>query len=124
MAKKSASFKTMSVDALLSARDTIDKLLTDRLSSLTNQLRRLDGMFGSEKKKREPKPGTKRRKAVAAKYRGPDGQTWAGRGMKPRWLIAALAEGRSIDDFAIANGGASKPKKARKFAGKRQKKAA
>ena len=122
---KGTSFKTMSVDALLSARDTIDKLLTDRLSSLTSQLHRLDGMFGvKEQKKRGPKPGTKRRKAVAAKYRGPDGQTWAGRGMKPRWLTAALAEGRSIDEFAIANAAASKPTKTRKSAGRRKKKAA
>ena len=122
MAKKATSFKTMSVDALLSARNTIDKLLTDRLSILTNQLHRLDGMFGiKEQKKRGPKPGMKRRKGVAAKYRGPDGQTWAGRGLKPRWLTAALAEGRTIDEFAIA---ASKPTKTRKSAGRRKKKAA
>ena len=36
------------------------------------------------------------------KYRGPKGQTWAGgRGRKPDWVKAALAEGRSLDDFLI-----------------------
>lgn len=39
---------------------------------------------------------------VAPKYRDPDtGATWSGRGLKPRWLAAALAAGRSLDDFRI-----------------------
>jgi DNA-binding protein H-NS len=38
---------------------------------------------------------------VAAKYRGPNGETWSGRGLTPRWLTALLAQGRSKDDFAI-----------------------
>jgi DNA-binding protein H-NS len=39
---------------------------------------------------------------VAPKYRDPaTGATWSGRGLKPRWLEAALAAGRSITDFAI-----------------------
>jgi len=39
---------------------------------------------------------------VAPKYRDPEGgSTWSGRGLKPRWLAAALAAGRSIDEFKI-----------------------
>ncbi len=41
-------------------------------------------------------------KKVAAKYRNPvDGQTWTGRGLKPKWLAQALAEGKSLDDFLL-----------------------
>jgi DNA-binding protein H-NS len=41
-------------------------------------------------------------KKVAAKYRDPDsGQTWTGRGLKPKWLQAALAGGKSLSDFAL-----------------------
>jgi DNA-binding protein H-NS len=41
-------------------------------------------------------------KKVAAKYRDPaTNQTWTGRGLKPKWLQAALAEGKSLSDFAI-----------------------
>ena len=41
-------------------------------------------------------------KKVAAKYRDPaSGQTWSGRGLKPKWLQAALAAGKSVSDFAI-----------------------
>ena len=39
---------------------------------------------------------------VAAKYRDPDsGREWTGRGLKPNWLKAALAEGKSLADFMI-----------------------
>jgi DNA-binding protein H-NS len=41
-------------------------------------------------------------KKVAAKYRDPStGQTWTGRGLKPKWLQAALTTGKSLEDFAI-----------------------
>lgn len=33
-------------------------------------------------------------KVVPAKYRHPmTGQTWSGRGLKPRWLVAEISEG-------------------------------
>jgi DNA-binding protein H-NS len=45
--------------------------------------------------------GTGTRK-VAAKYRNAStGETWTGRGLKPKWLSAALADGKSLSDFAI-----------------------
>ena len=51
------------------------------------------------------KAGTKldgtERKAVAAKYRDDQGNQWTGRGLKPRWLTAALAAGRRLEDFAV-----------------------
>jgi len=39
--------------------------------------------------------------AVAAKYRGPNGETWSGRGLTPRWLAALVARGQTKEDFAI-----------------------
>jgi DNA-binding protein H-NS len=39
---------------------------------------------------------------VAAKYRNAaTGETWSGRGLQPKWLKAALAAGRKIDDFVV-----------------------
>jgi DNA-binding protein H-NS len=39
---------------------------------------------------------------VPAKYRDPaTGTTWSGRGLHPKWLKAALADGRKLSDFAI-----------------------
>ena len=39
--------------------------------------------------------------AVAAKYLGPNGEAWSGRGLTPRWLAALMAQGRTKEDFAI-----------------------
>ena len=41
--------------------------------------------------------------AVAAKYRGPNGEVWSGRGLTPRWLSALVAQGRTKEEFAIKN---------------------
>jgi len=41
-------------------------------------------------------------KAAAAKFRGPNGETWSGRGLTPRWLSALVAQGRTKEEFAIA----------------------
>jgi DNA-binding protein H-NS len=38
---------------------------------------------------------------VVPKYRGPAGETWAGRGQRPRWLVALMKQGRKLDEFAI-----------------------
>lgn len=36
------------------------------------------------------------------KYRNPStGETWTGKGRKPRWLTEALAQGKSLADFSI-----------------------
>jgi DNA-binding protein H-NS len=38
---------------------------------------------------------------VAPKFRGPQGETWSGRGLMPRWLSALVAQGREKDEFAV-----------------------
>lgn len=43
------------------------------------------------------KVGTK----VAARYRGPKGETWSGRGSMPRWLAQLVAQGHARESFAI-----------------------
>jgi DNA-binding protein H-NS len=49
------------------------------------------------------RPGRKRRsdagQPLAAKYRGPGGDTWSGRGRMPKWLQTLEAEGRSREEF-------------------------
>lgn len=39
----------------------------------------------------------------APKYANPNDpeQTWTGRGRKPNWVVAALEEGKSMDDLAL-----------------------
>lgn len=40
-------------------------------------------------------------KPVAAKFQGPNGETWSGRGLTPRWLATLLQQGRTKDEFAV-----------------------
>lgn len=42
------------------------------------------------------------RAKVPAKYRdAATGESWSGRGLQPKWLKAALAAGRKIDEFKV-----------------------
>lgn len=48
------------------------------------------------------RPSANAGKKVAPKYRNPaTGDTWTGRGLKPKWLAAALASGRALSEFAL-----------------------
>lgn len=49
------------------------------------------------------KPAKKAGVPVAAKYRGPNGETWSGRGLTPKWLATLVAAGQSRDTFLIAH---------------------
>lgn len=87
-----------------------DKKRAEFFASLRSQARAL-GVAPEEiaaelgRKSKESKPrATDRRATVAPKYRNPENpsETWAGRGVKPRWMQALLARGKSMDDFKIA----------------------
>lgn len=47
------------------------------------------------------KPRSGARKPVPVRYRDAEGNTWTGRGNKPRWLAAALAAGHKIEEFLV-----------------------
>ena len=44
----------------------------------------------------------KAKSVVAAKYRGPNGETWSGRGRAPNWLATLEAQGRKRAEFQIS----------------------
>ena len=52
---------------------------------------------GARARKPRDDTGAKR----AAKYRGPNGEEWSGRGRMPNWLAALEAEGRGREEFLI-----------------------
>jgi DNA-binding protein H-NS len=46
--------------------------------------------------------GSKKGSTVAPKYKDPEsGATWSGRGLKPKWLQAAIASGKDVAEFAL-----------------------
>src|SRR5262245_9322539 len=91
------SLSGMNVDALIDLRERVDQTLVKRRADIERQLKRLDGGARAARQGRSRLKGTK----VAPKYRGPSGETWAGRGARPRWLVAAVKGGKKIDDFLI-----------------------
>jgi len=96
------NLKGMNVEALLSLRDQVDKRLQDLRPELEKQLAALGGaksMKGRALSKSSLK-GTK----VPPKYRSPSGETWAGRGQRPKWLVAALKKGKKMENFLIKKG--------------------
>lgn len=121
------NLKSMSIDALVGLRGKIDAALTTKVAderrSLESELVKLSRVdMGSGRSKAAFGRGV--RGKVAPKYRNPEnpGETWAGRGLKPRWLAAALKSGKKLDDFSIGGAGkdsAAKPAR-RKVRAKRK----
>ncbi len=56
-----------------------------------------------EKVAKAPKAARKSSQPVAAKFRGPNGETWSGRGLTPKWLASLVAQGQSKESFAVAS---------------------
>ena len=86
----------MTVEALMDLRKRVDETLHKRRAEIEKQLE----MLGGARVVRGGASVLKGRK-VPPKYRGPSSETWAGRGARPRWLVAAIKGGKKLDDFLI-----------------------
>jgi ParB/RepB/Spo0J family partition protein len=53
--------------------------------------------------------GSTGRDAPAATYRGPNGETWSGRGLMPRWLTVLVQNGQDKESFRIVDVPAKPP---------------
>ena len=121
------NLKDMDVDTLLTLRADVEKTLAERSRDLQRQLAMLGGEVG-KRRGRPPGPAGRRSAMkgvkVPPKYRGPGGETWAGRGATPRWLAALLKEGHSIEEYAIGKGGRRAAAAAKKTSAKKSRKSA
>ena len=88
----------MTVEALMDLRERVDETLHQRRAELQRQLERMG--VGGRRVVRGRGSALKGKK-VPPKYRSHSGETWAGRGAKPRWLVAAIKRGRKLEDFLI-----------------------
>lgn len=104
-----ASFAAMNFDALLDLRTKLDAVIADRIRQ---EERELETKLASLKKiRRGDLSGSakvihvdlRKGRKLPPKYRNPKNkaQTWAGRGLQPRWLTDALKSGRKLEDFAV-----------------------
>jgi DNA-binding protein H-NS len=97
------NLKGMDVAALMALRTEIDQQLAQKRTELEKQLKMLGGtrtVDGGGSKLAGRK--------VPAKYRLGQ-QTWSGRGMKPKWLVAAMkGNKKKLEDFLIDKSAAQK----------------
>src|SRR5262249_33944093 len=91
----------MTVEALMDLRKRVDEMLHRRRAELEKQLERMVAVAGGARVVRGGGGSPLRGRKVPPKYRGPSGKTWAGRGARPRWLVAAIKRGKKLDDFLI-----------------------
>ena len=99
------NLSAMTLEALVDLRKRVDEMLHERRAEIEKQLERMAevggarvvGGGGSALKGRKVPP----------KYRGPSGETWAGRGARPRW------GGKKLDDFLIDKSARKRRKKRR-----------
>jgi DNA-binding protein H-NS len=92
----------MTVEALMDLRKRVDETLHERRAEIEKQLETMEAIavVGGRRVVRGRASALRGRK-VPPKYRGPSGETWAGRGARPRWLVDALKGEKKIDDFLI-----------------------
>jgi DNA-binding protein H-NS len=125
--RKSMALKTMSIDKLLKLKSQVEAALASKVTehrrALESELSKLGRFQGGAGRGKVTFGRGGPRGSVAPKYLNPENpaETWAGRGLKPRWLTAAIKSGKKIEDFAIADattspkaGGRKKGRKARK----------
>jgi DNA-binding protein H-NS len=99
MLPKKSSLDTLSNQALCKLRDEIAEELKNRAESLQRTIDQLVGPTSSANN--EHRGGPRKGYKVAPKYKGPHGEKWSGRGLKPSWLTAAISKGKRLDDFLI-----------------------
>jgi DNA-binding protein H-NS len=91
----------MDIAALATLRKQVDVALSVQRTKLEKQLQALGSSIVSFERGRGAGRRSLKGTKVAPKYRGPSGETWAGRGATPRWLEAAIKEGKKLESFLI-----------------------
>jgi DNA-binding protein H-NS len=119
------ALKSMSIEKLVALKGQVEGMLSSKVfeqrRALESELSKLGRFQGGTGRAKSIFGRGGARGAVAPKYRNPENpaETWAGRGLRPRWLAAALKTGKTLDDFLIAEASktsmARRPKKTRKM---------
>src|SRR5258708_6821884 len=116
------NLKSMSIDKLTKLRDQVGTALHSKVANerrtLEAELTKLSRLSTSQLRSK----GLGVRGPVAPKYRNPENpsETWAGRGLTPRWLAAAIKAGKKLEHFNIAQKATQATKKAPKNVRKAQ----
>ena len=100
--------KSMTFDKLLTAKGKIDAEIElrsakerSRLIEAIGELRTISS--ATSRTRLHARPHALKGRKLPALYRNPKNrkETWAGRGNRPTWLVAALKRGKKLEAFAI-----------------------
>jgi DNA-binding protein H-NS len=100
----------MPIAELIKLREVVDRLLTQRMKrekqALLKAMAAISRFESAPKQRPRQTTGTatepKRRSKPKPKYKNPiTGETWAGRGLQPRWLRKAIEAGHEPAEFRI-----------------------
>jgi DNA-binding protein H-NS len=121
MAKRGLNFSKMDLAELLQLRDEIQTALDGKIAMERQELQsKMAELAALERKRartvsqvgkpnnrkgaaagRKPKPHPLKGQKAKPKYRGPNGETWAGRGMAPKWLADLEKKGKKREQYLI-----------------------
>lgn len=123
MAKRAINFSKLEVAELVQLRDEIETALNGKIVIERDELQtRMDALAalvgkrsngnGRVTPRKTPRPGRRapsakpkvhplKGKKASPKYRGPNGETWAGRGLTPKWMTALEKKGKRRESFLI-----------------------
>jgi len=102
------SIKSMTLEELLKTKMQIEfavhSLLQEGITHAIKQAAATKPINGHYRKASSKRTNGLKGRALPVRFRNPKNrtETWAGRGLKPRWLVAALKGGKKkLDDFAV-----------------------
>ena len=104
------AIKSMTFDELVKMKMQIESAIYSLIDGERRQLKKAMGRFrvpGSAttgRGRRKLRGKSLRGKKLPVRFRNPQNlkETWAGRGLKPRWLVAALkGRKKKLADFAV-----------------------
>ena len=123
MASRASNFSKMDLAELLQLRDELETALngkiamerrelelkmaelaaleTKRSSTVKSPLNKPKTRVRGSKSPGKRKPHPSKGKKAKPLYKGPNGETWAGRGLAPRWLTDLEKNGKKRDQFLI-----------------------
>jgi DNA-binding protein H-NS len=114
-AMRKPDLDAMQIDELWQIHKELTKILSDRMLAEKRELEKRLAKLNRIEIVSEPRSSNSLSKAdraprrkypkVLPKYCNPltPSETWSGRGKQPRWLVAALKIGHTLDEFKIGN---------------------
>jgi DNA-binding protein H-NS len=120
---KNINFESLSLEELLDIRDYTNSVLKKRIGKERREIEKTLARLSALDEGGAPRgrrPGVRKGQKLPPKFRNPEtGETWAGRGARPRWLQAMLKKGRKLEEFSVAGMGAGRGRKKRSKRAKR-----